>query len=131
MKIRNGFVSNSSSSSFVLVGGYYELDNMEDYRKVLQILGFSDEEVSKLIERETPRYEEYGYLKYTAYEALMENPKDLTVIASSNMSVCYIGKSIASIGAVLNFTTESREEIAALLGTNVSMIDLHYGKVET
>lgn len=63
MKIRNGFVSNSSSSSFVLIG--CEISN-ENLAKVFDV-NLDDDDLYEVIESETDLYwdEKQGIIGYT------------------------------------------------------------------
>jgi len=56
MKIRNGFVSNSSSSSFIALGFSIEAEE-KPYKEILIALGSSEEEIDKLIKEEKEKYD--------------------------------------------------------------------------
>jgi len=82
MKIRNGFVSNSSSSSFVIFGKILEDDDIE------RIFKFTPEEMK--------RVKDYGL-----YEFENTNLKDVDFVTLSGDRECIIGKNLKGNGADL------------------------------
>lgn len=60
MKIRQGFVSNSSSSSFIALGFSIE-DNSKPYKEILIALGKTKEELDAIIQKEKERYEKHEW----------------------------------------------------------------------
>ena len=82
MKIRNGFVSNSSSSSFCIYGTSF--DDMDEVKKLL-----------KLDVKEEDDNEE-GYTQ--ELKDALEGMKNLEYIVDHNNGYIYIGRSWSSIG---------------------------------
>jgi len=75
MKIRSGFVSNSSSSSFIALGFSIEA-NPESYKDLLVAAGTTTEEIDKILKENKEYCEKHGY-RQDEYEALHELVYDL------------------------------------------------------
>ena len=104
MKIRNGFVSNSSSSSFLIYGV-----NVEDTEKLIENLGLTDEE------KESLEGEGDWYLSEILYE------KDLGGVDyfAAYGEYIYLGCSWDSVGdneTGLEFKEKVQKKISELLG---------------
>lgn len=133
MKIRSGFVSNSSSSSFIIVGKRYDLSDKESIIKCLEAVGIPQESIDECINAGyDDREHDDEYFDY--YDANFEgvvgqNTKDLSVILSNESQCCYLGKSIFRLPDIYNITPETRKSIADNLNVDVNDIDLHFGEI--
>ena len=86
MKVRNGFVSNSSSSSFCIYGTAFDLSDLIEKVKELNLV--SEEEIEKLNEDD-----------YSAWvvEELISDKIDLSIHCDNENESIWIGKSWSSI----------------------------------
>jgi hypothetical protein len=136
MKIRNGFVSNSSSSSFIVVGKKFYLHNDKYAIHVLNLLGLPQDKIDECINNshgpnDTNSNSSYFDVYESGFQSIVEeNTKGLNVIADCESQVCYVGKTICNISDIYNITTDTVEEIATKLGDTASNIVLHYGEID-
>ena len=136
MKIRNGFVSNSSSSSFIVIGKRFYLHNDDEAIHVLNLLGLPQDRIDECINNSHgPNNTNSNSTYFDVYESdftsiVEENTKGLNVIVSTESQFCYIGKSICNISDMYEISTDTIEEIAVKLGENASNIGLHYGEID-
>jgi len=111
MKIRNGFVSNSSSSSFLIFGKHFNgLSFLKDNEKVQELIE-ADEDVYEIMESVLP-YERGADIEYH----LMEYDDDI-----------YIGQSwdhVKDDETGLQFKQRTVDTINKSLGTNYTIKDL-------
>ena len=133
MKIRSGFVSNSSSSSFIIVGKRYDLSDKGSITRCLEAVGIPQESIDECINAGyDDREHDDEYFDY--YDANFEgvvgqNIKDLSVILSSESQCCYLGKAIFRLPDIYNITPETRKSIADNLNVSIDDIDLHFGEI--
>ncbi len=84
MKVRTGFVSNSSSSSFCIYGIELDFEEMEEYMNNMGITIDNMEEEGDL----GYWLQEYGYNKF----------QDLDIYICSDTERCYVGRQWSYIG---------------------------------
>jgi len=85
MKVRNGFVSNSSSSSFCIYGSSYEVESLIQKMKETKFIDENDEEIQERLEE---MREEFNW---SGLENIMSNKTLLEVYTSDDY--VWIGKS--------------------------------------
>jgi len=106
MKIRNGFVSNSSSSSFCIYGTYIEFDDLMEKIKEMNFL--SEEEIETV---EEDNWE---------LESILSDKTDLSVYSGDGD--VWIGKEWSSIGddeTGRQFKESVKSELEKFLGPDV------------
>ena len=114
MIIRNGFVSNSSSSSFILIGIQLKY-NKDNIKTTLRTLGFDEAKVAEIIEAIGDKYWKLG-------EYLPKTVLGLNVLHESECQLLYIGKELTSIADAINFSDSDVTEIAEKLKVDKSKV---------
>jgi hypothetical protein len=130
MKIRSGFVSNSSSSSFILKGFLVSKDIVSK-RKLLEVFGFDFKELEKAMSEYSYKSEEDA-ITDLFYEYMYELKGDVFVGSSKgdgnpNNNVYMIGEIITTLDddcycigySEIDFTPSNKiNELQEKLGTN-------------
>lgn len=116
MKIRNGFVSNSSSSSFVMIGIRLDYDET-NIQSTLETLGLNKDEIIEIIQSIGDSYWELD--KY-----IPDTVAELKIKHNSDCQILYIGKELNSIEDAVNFSKNDVTEIAHTL--NVEEHNIHF-----
>lgn len=128
MKVRNGFVSNSSSSSFILVGKKYRFDDVTSTMEVLRLLGYTADEAGKFREQMEMDFDEFIYSEEFG-DLVRNSPIPLNVEFSQEGGYCYIGKSLETLSAIEKFTAVDKMELSELLKVDITSIELHYSEI--
>jgi len=128
MKVRNGFVSNSSSSSFILVGKKYRFDDVTSTLHALKVLGYTADEAGKFREQMEMDFDEFIYSEEFG-DLIRNSPSPLSMEFSQEGGYCYIGKSLSTLSEIENFTAVDKIELSKMLNVDITSIDLHYGEI--
>lgn len=116
MKIRNGFVSNSSSSSFCIYGTCVDMDELLEKVKSTSILSEEElERVDELIENDE---------SYEVVEMLEEKVDGLVFHSDYENDQYYIGRNWSSVEddeTGKEFKNNVKEELEKLLGPDVEL----------
>lgn len=121
MKIRNGFVSNSSSSSFCIYGAYFEMGDLIERVKKMNLL--TEEQLEEMEESE----------EWYDIDNFLSEKTELEIYSDYENECFWIGKSWTSVGddeTGRQFKDGIETEIAKLFGDGLDY-DTHEEEINS